>query len=410
MKNTSKNLLLQKLLQKSSQKLEHYAKNCYQYSRLEKKWDKVFLTAFANELKECGYQQECNAILEQFQRNCVLQTAHHITPTNGPTFSAIDLLCLLGLEEKFYLVGAFSGVAFSNTAFSGSLCYCDLPLKEVIQKNSSIYRTLQKESTNRKRDIQPQNLPKYEQKIRLVSSSYKDDLIYGSDFKKYRLEIWDGFTEKALLFFPSPGKRESVLNWNLRCCVNLQREVFQKKEIIYFDICRLVKNYLLVKLAEKNSPLLEALLMLQQKIPHIPFFYTCRRGKKSWKVQPINSRDFMADGEENFFLQFLQKDYCPSSFLVFLVIAFFLGVRVLGSFQQIIYLPQYEQLIKAILPSSLAGEFFLKHQWEDTFTSGRLVLENGLFYPMDYVFTHRSLEIKRFQNQPLSWLWNHRQF
>lgn len=410
MKNINKSPIFQKILKRSSQSLEDYAKQCYQYFNKARVYDESFLQAFSQELQECGYEKEYQAILKQFQKNPVLQTAHHLTPTNGPTFSAIDLLCLCGLQEEYYLVGAFSGVSFSNTAFSGSLCYQDLPLVELVQKNSLAYQILQKENANRVLDTSQE---KAIQKIRLVTSSYKDDLIYNSDFQKYRLDFWDSFTPKTLKFFPKPLKTESVLNWNLQVCASLQKVVFQKKKIVYFDICRLVKNYLLLKLAEKNNPLLQILPILAQKSPDIALFYSRKKGKKSWKVQPRNLQDLegskkLAQGDCTTLLELLKKNYCPSLFLVFLTIAFFLGVRVLGSFQQIVYLPQYEKLLKKILPSFLYnGELFLEHEWEKTFTSGRLTTKSGLFYPLDYAFSNRYLTIKEFQNQPMSQLWKY---
>ena len=63
------------------------------------KLDDLFLDCFKQELINSGYQKDSNQILQQFKNNPVLQTAHHLTV---PTFT-IDLVSLMGLEEKYYL-------------------------------------------------------------------------------------------------------------------------------------------------------------------------------------------------------------------------------------------------------------------------------------------------------------------
>ena len=112
--------------------IQRYARRCYDYT--DAKLDGLFLDCFKQELINSGYKEDSDKILQQFKNNPVLQTAHHLTATNGPTFTAIDLVSLMGLEEKYYLVGVFSGVPFSNTAWSGCLSYGDIALKIVFRK------------------------------------------------------------------------------------------------------------------------------------------------------------------------------------------------------------------------------------------------------------------------------------
>ena len=411
MKNTDKNkFFLQKISNTPGLTTQAYARGCYDYTAWNGKLDKVFLQVFAHELQECGYQENYSEILEQLQRNPVLQTAHHLTPTNGPTLTAIDLISLLGLEEKYYLVGVFTGVSFSNTAFSGALSYRDLTLAEIIRKDSYFYRLAQKENKNRNFDLGGRQ----EQRIRLILAKYNNDLIFGSNFDKYRLDLWDSFTTKTLKFFAKPQIEQSVVNWSLSCCANLQKNVFQKKEIIYFDLCRLVREYLVVKLMEKSNPLKEILKDFKkiEKNLDIIWFYTRIKGKKSWKIQSLMSKDldffqYVREGDFTAFVQFLKNNNnCPSSFLVFLVVTFFLGIRTLGSFHQIIYLPKYEEVLKKTFPlAESEGKLLLSHSWGKSFTSGRLKTREGDFYPMDHVFHDKFIILKKFQNTPITLFW-----
>ena len=405
MKNiNSKNFLKNKIQKDGSLSIKSYAAQCYDYKKKDS-FDEVFLESFAEELKQVGEQENIAEILNQFQQRPVLQTAHHIAPTNGPTFSAIDLISLAGLEDNFYLVGAFGGVVFSNPAFTGSLCYQNLSLSDLIKKDHSFYKILETEYRDRNLDVNG-NL---EKQIRLISSHYKDDLIYGSDFTKYRLFLWNSFTPLILKHFPKPLERDSSTDWSLKCCQNIQRKIFQKKEIVYFDLCRLVKNYLQKKLLEKENLLKKILILLvKNNIIDIPLFYNRKKNKKYWKIQPLNLQDLgiaekIKDGDFGEFSKLLENN-CPSIFLVFLVITFSLGIKTLGSFYQILYLPQYENLLKKIYKKD-KGSIFLNNQWEKAFISGKITTKKGFFYPLDAIATTQYIDIKSFQNQPIKSFW-----
>ena len=66
------------------------------------------------------------------------------------------------------------------------------------EKTSPYYSKLIKENKDRKRDLVSEN------KIRLVFSDFRDDLVFGSSFEKYRLDFWDAMQDKLLQYFPKP--------------------------------------------------------------------------------------------------------------------------------------------------------------------------------------------------------------
>ena len=381
--------------------IQRYARQCYDYSAA--KLDDLFLDCFKQELINSGYQKDSNKILQQFKNNPVLQTAHHLTPTNGPTFTAIDLISLIGLEEEYYLVGVFSGVPFSNTAWSGCFSYGDIALEKIIQKTSPYYSQLIKENKDRKRDLVSEN------KIRLIVSESRDDLVFGGSFDKYRLELWNGMQEKMLQYFPVPKAQSAFSNWHLSCCSNLQSELFGEKKIVYFDICRLIKNYLIVATKQK-MPLLEKLLLsfqiIEKNLSPI-WFYTRENNKKNWKIKPLFTQDlpfFIKKNEicltsTQLFLQ--EKNCCPATFITFFILAFCYGIRCLGSFYQVEYLRHYEDCLKNIFSP---GDIF-SHDWSKTFISGILKEQGNFVYPLDYILEQKNISLKNYREKKISILW-----
>ncbi len=381
--------------------IQRYARQCYDYT--EAKLDDLFSDCFKQELADSGYQKDSNRILQQFKNNPVLQTSQHLTPTNGPTFTAIDLISLIGLEEKYYLVGVFSGVPFSNRAWSGCLSYGDIALEKVIQKTSPYYPQLIKENKDRNRDLVSEN------KIRLIFSNFRDDLVFGSSFEKYRLELWGAMQEKMLHYFPKPKDNSAFSNWNMKCCSNLQVELFGGKKIIYFDICRLIKNYI-TKAIKQKTPLLKKFFLsfktIEKNLNPI-WFYSRKEKKKSWKIQPLFVQDLPFFTKKNevcwtSMLAFLQeKNYCPATFITFFILVFCCGIRCLGSFYQVEYLAYYEKCLENIFEKD---EITIPDR-SKTFTSGRLKEKGILVYPLDYILEQKNLNLKNYQEKKMSFLW-----
>ena len=70
------------------------------------------------------FNEEAKQYCASLQKTRILQTATHSTATEGPTFLALHYLALMGLPPReTYFVGAYSGVSFANSAWSGCLNY-----------------------------------------------------------------------------------------------------------------------------------------------------------------------------------------------------------------------------------------------------------------------------------------------
>ena len=219
--------------------------------------------------------------------------------------------------------------------------------------------------------------------------------------------------EKILHYFPKPqiacSGYSAFSNWHLRCCSNLQSELFGEKKIVYFDLCRLIKNYIIKAINQKN-PLLEKLFCsfktIEKNLNPI-WFYTRENKKKNWKIKPLFTKDLPFFSKKNeicltsmqIFLQ--EKNYCPSTFITFFILAFCYGIRCLGSFYQVEYLHHYEKCLKNIFERK---EIF-SYEWSKSFTSGRLKEQGRLVYPLDYILEQKNLNLKDYQERKMSFLW-----
>ena len=389
--------------QNANSTIQDYAKKCLDYT--ESELDPLFLKCFYNELLECGFKQEAKSIITQFKDNPVLQTAHHLTATNGAVFSAIDLINLIGLEEKYYLVGVFSGIPFANSAWTGWLSCGNLDLAQIIKVDNPIYHKLKKEIENRIKDKK-----ETENRIRLVNSNFRDDLVFESTFEKYRLEIWEHLTEEAISYFPKPMLNSSFSNWHLNCCTKIQSKLFDTNNIIYFDLCRLIKNYLILAIQNNHLELINFFSLFKPIEKELnPIWFYSREKKKTWKIKPLYTKDldFFINKEEiclSLFTKCLkQVGYGPSTFVTFFILVFLQKIRCLGSFYQVLYLQEYQHYLKKILKTDKIN---YNHNWGKTLTTGKLTENGKAVYPLEYLLNQKTIKLKNYQGKKIGELWS----
>ncbi len=79
--------------------------------------------AFTTEFCRIGFTEwQAQSYCAELERTRLLQTATHLTASEGPTFLALHNLALLGIPQgETYFVGSYSGVPFANVAWSGCL-------------------------------------------------------------------------------------------------------------------------------------------------------------------------------------------------------------------------------------------------------------------------------------------------
>ena len=199
------------------------------------------IAAFEEEWKETGFlEDQIETASRQLQNTNVVQTSHHITPTSGPAFTSIDVISLSGLSSSdYYLVGAASGVAFSNPLWSGALSYGDLAISQLLEKPSSAYYQAHRAEKERYKH------GKCERRISLIPSKQRDQLIYGTKLTKFQTDLFSSFSTKLKAILPKFRKDEMYSRWAAKICANIQNPIFDTDRILIFDLNQVIKRYLL---------------------------------------------------------------------------------------------------------------------------------------------------------------------
>ena len=393
--------------------LSEYASQLYQKTPVPIESDLIH--SFEDEWRDAGYTDEqIKTALRQLEETPVIQTSHHVTPTNGPGFLCIDLISLAGLSSfDCYLVGANSGVSFSNTAWSGALSYGDLPTAELLEQSSASYSQARRSAKERHRHGETSA------RISLIPSNQRDQLVYGTKIGPYQLKLFSDFSQ-SLKTIQTPRERgEAYSQWAITTCMNIQNRVFNTANIFYFDINRVIKRYLLKVLEADKEHLIKQLFfskelskIVQETFQSLSPFLGTYRGKKSEKVdrlrwerhQLIGSKQiYEIDSVETLHHLIKEDRICPGLFLVFLVLRFLNGIRCLGSFNQVEYLEVYRQKWIGL---NLKWNLDLDPDCPNVLTTGRLSIKKKPIWPLDLYLKKQRLSIKDFENWKMSQFWS----
>lgn len=370
--------------------------------------------AFAMEWGVMGLDQKTiDDCLEKLEKNPVLQTSHHVTPTNGPTFLAIDIISQLGLKESdIYLVAASSGVAFSNTAWSGAISYGEIPLEQLVKKDTPLYLKEWKAAQDRQRDGTGDN------RISLISAKMRDQLLYGSNISEGMVEIYSQFSDelKALLVEPQEGQSYSV--WACLNCSRLQQRVIGHSPEFYFDSNRVIANYLIAILRNPSDHFIKDMLFkaglsdrVNELFDHPGLFLKRYKGKKSSKIEELGWKNGGTDGSRSGWTEYQpetladalrDEEICPGVFLQFLVFRFINGLKCLGSFHQTEYLERYR---KQWLEGEFGRELKLDPDPFPALTTGRLLTNEREVWPLDLAWHRAKVPLEYLPSQAMSHLW-----
>ena len=132
--------------------------------------------AFETEFCRIGFTQEqAQSYCTELERTRILQTATHLTASEGPTFLALHNLALLGMPQgETYFVGSYSGVPFANAAWSGCLNFSNrIDLKSVISEYAPGFAELTRADNDRVRDSS-------DKRISLIPGKMRDRRVFQS--------------------------------------------------------------------------------------------------------------------------------------------------------------------------------------------------------------------------------------
>ncbi|MDX2470358.1 MAG: hypothetical protein QNL04_07260 [SAR324 cluster bacterium] len=391
--------------------LDEYAPKLYQTDSV--KLEPLFLSAFEQTLQGNGYSPvEIKSATAQLLKKPVFQTSHHLTPTHGPTFFTLDLQCLSGLgESEPLLIGANSGVSFSNTAWSGALSFQDLELGQLLKLDSPLFRQTQKAQSEREAHGEMQK------RISLIPSKLRDQLVFGEAAPLNLVEAYAQMTEPLQALLPVPKEGQDYSAWALQAARNIQKSIFGV-ELIVFDINQLVCNYLVALLEKDAEHPLCLFLFDGKKIEAFnqtqgnPFgFLGSYKGKKSSKVEILSWDGSKVTGpkrgEKTFTPQGLAQELrsgriCPGIALVFLTLHFFTHIKCLGSFNQIEYLSSMKNGLTA-----LELDFDLPEIGGESLTTGRLLKGGKGYMPLDLAMNKLKINPQDFTQKTMGDFWDY---
>ncbi|MBT4286204.1 MAG: hypothetical protein HOD92_02620 [Deltaproteobacteria bacterium] len=350
---------------------------------------------------------------QQLMEVPVIQTAHHVTPTNGPTFLTLDLMSLCGLNSNlYYLVGANSGVAFSNSAWTGSLSYENLRLQDLLEKNSATYQQVIK--SNRERESHGNTEHRYS----LIPARQRDQLSYGVEISEGIFNKYSNLNLKLRKQLPQMERRKLYNRWALKSCEKIQKFVFNQENILYFDINQVITNYLIQILEKEDSthPVFQVFFgdktdSIWKVFNEFPAFLGTYSGKKSYKVEQlywkksglVGKKTNYSDLNPECLLKLLkQTKICPAVFITFFILKYVNGISCLGSFNQIEYL---ENIRQKLLDYSPNWQLHLVAETDNMLTTGRVFNDGEPYWPLDMFLKKRTINPQDFSNDPMIKFW-----
>ncbi|MBF0349936.1 MAG: hypothetical protein HQM11_02840 [SAR324 cluster bacterium] len=389
LRNQGRHVLAAVLEQKSLMPIQEYSHELYEYPA-SVEVESFLKEAFTDELREMAWTHaQVDEIVESFIRLRVLQTATHVTATEGPTFWAIHHLSTLGFPEgEYYGIGAFSGVPFSGSAWSGCLNYSKRhQLEDIIQKPSSIYRELEKSQKNRMQDTA-------DARISLIPGKMRDVSVFHALIPERTSHILACANPVLQKLAPVPETGTLFSRWSLDFCQQQMNLLMPDKPMVFFDINQVIRRYLLKILVLENHPVTRIFTdqalrknLLNAFAQDIPMF-SAPSGNCSkqifWKLG--ESCLYSPEGTEPLDLSMIyenleKENWCPAIFPTFIVLAFLNGWKCLGSFEQIEYLTRFKNRLQTL---NWLNQEQIKNVETQGLTTGRCVDAQGIpVYPLD---------------------------
>ncbi len=350
--------------------------------------------AFEKEFLRVGIGlYEAKIFLNRLEETRVIQTATHLTVSEGPTFLALHHLSLLGMPPKeTYFVGTYSGVSFTNSAWSGCLNYSNrFELADVISREYKGFSDLKRSDFDRLRDSS-------ERRISLIPGNMKNNLVFQSKIPDRLVDQIPYFADPIRELTPQAKKGDDFSIWATRFCENQLRYIIKDKSIFYFDINEVVRNYLIKVLKKSDHPLHTIFFnsKIREKIlgffpAELPFFSIEGIYKKKVRQQSVIlknglliSQNYKLELSLEEIIRELEKGrLCPSLFLVFTTLSFLNGMICFGSFEQVEYLSDFK---RRWLKSDLLDKEVVHSVNVSAFTSGLCQDESAqTIFPLDLI-------------------------
>lgn len=352
--------------------------------------EQELLESFAQECRRLGHTEEtAQFVLSSLQKLGVLQTATHLSLSEGPTFFAAHQLATHAFPKNhYYIVAAFSGVPFSNSAWPGCFNYSTrYSVSDLLKENYPGFRAFKRSEKDRKRDTS-------EMRLSVIPGNMRDSRVYRAGMPEKLQQMEPFFTSKIAHVIPPIEHEQSFTKWALQCCEKQLRQLLPGQKIIYIDINEVISSYLQKVIGNPEHPMHRFFFdaSLQKQILSVfgndlPIFSICVQHKNKWKQEAVYLDGNMLKSRrlsiESLIAGLKSGHLCPGVFLTFIVLSFINGIKCLGSFDQLEYLHSYQAKLQ-------------KLQWLDKnlvqnsditgLSTGRCIdLERQAIFPIDAI-------------------------
>lgn len=378
------------LQQYGKQSVKEYSSTLYSHVPASK-IDVVLMQAFQTHLDSLYSKKKTEQALRSLQNFPVLQTSTHTTLSEGPTFWATHWLASQGVpQDHLYLIGTFSGIPFSNSAWPGCLNYgAEFSLETIVKSGTKTFDFQQKSQKNRTQDTS-------EQRISFISGKLRDAPVFQSQIPQVALERYSDLQPMITQVIPPPKESKTFTEWALHSSHCISKQLIPQVEFLYFDLNEVIKEYLKSICIESQHPLHQFLFhSFSESMWNIvdkehSLFSSLVEIKNKPKQRQVYVRakrlqSMQIDEEwtpENLYRLLEENRVCPGVFLTFTSLVPFSGIRCLGSFDQIEYLPQFAKIWEEANlfqnDSQITNYNYL--------TTGRCIDENGIsVFPLDQI-------------------------
>jgi len=305
--------------------IKEYSQSLFLYQPSSEEIEPELTEAFLYEFRKQGLTeiqaQEC---LGQLISQRSLQCAHHVGVVQSSRMLCIDWLTSLGLtENEWYMVGAFSGVPFSNSSRPGRLSFGG-------------------------------------KEMNLVPKTYQDALVFAAKIPNKTLEQWRNIPDSLRQALPSPVLDGSFSHWALSILAGITKKVLQKDKVLYFDVNHVVTRYIIsiLKKNDRQHPIYKILLepktqdsILKKLGTQLHFFYSTYDKGKYQKQESLYVDGMGFRGEYNYhacdrdqLISALESgNLCPATFLTFTALSCLNQFQCFGSFSQVEYLTKFRE-------------------------------------------------------------------
>ncbi len=368
--------------------------------------------ALRKELERQGVTEpDVQRHVDSLERTRLMQTATHLTVSEGPSFLAMHRLALQGRPAgETYWVGAWSGVPFANVAWSGCMNWSDrFLLEEVITAKAPAFRDLKQAEQDRARDSD-------EKRFAVVPGGWRDARVFGSRIPERMLYLLPHLTAPLQDLLPPAKSGASLTTWMCQFAQAQLQVILEAPDVVFIDLNRVVLDVFRDEVLPNPAHPLHQLLLnpefqevaFQQFDADQALFFGEILKKNKRRFDPLSLQGGYLNGRgtsihllPHLLEEAVARDeLCPGLLICFSLLAFENGLTCLGSFEQLEYLHRFQQTWKALGPSGFPA---LDLARRDGFNWGRTRDAEGKdVYPLDVLL---GVELPPLEDAPLSdWL------